>query len=156
MNYYITDSSGRITSFAPYKFDDHCEETEREIIRVGGELMFTDEISPENLVKLKEEKVNVLWENYKKHQQKYVDAEDLTLATLCASHGSVKGKAVQLWVMGLWSQYYSIKDVIQSAADRTALESIDLTAESYGAPLYTIRELNEEAAAALNLETQGA
>ena len=156
MNYYITDSDGRITSFAHYKFDKKCEETEREIIRVGGELMFADAIRLENLVKLKEEKINVLWENYKKHQQKYVDAEDLTLATLCASQGSVKGKSVQMWVMGLWAQYYTVKDAVFASADRTVLDAVDLTAESYGPPPYTIRELNEEAAATLNLETQGA
>jgi hypothetical protein len=108
------------------------------------------------LAELKAEAEKKLWSNYKKYQQKYVDAEDLTLATLCASQGSVKGKAVQLWVMDLWARYYTAKDAVFAAADRTALDAVDLTAESYGPPPYTIRELNEEAAAALNLETQGA
>ena len=98
---------------------------------------------------LKAQAVNRLWRNYKAHQQKYVDAEDLTLATLCASQGSVKGSAVQLWVMNLWAQYYTVKDAISEAETEEALAVIDLTAESYGEPPYTIRELNEEAAAFL-------
>ena len=35
--------------------------------------------------------VDQLWTNYKSHQQKYVDPEDLTLATVCAANGSAKG-----------------------------------------------------------------
>lgn len=93
--------------------------------------------------------VNNLWKNYKAHQQKYVDAEDLTLATTCAANGSEKGSAVQLWVMSLWAQYYTVKDMISAAETEEALAEIDLTAESYGEPPYTIRELNEEAAAFL-------
>lgn len=93
--------------------------------------------------------VNKLWRNYKAHQQKYVDAEDLTLATLCAANGSEKGSAVQLWVMNLWAQYYTVRDAITAAETSDALAVIDLTAESYGEPPYTIRELNEEAAAFL-------
>ena len=101
------------------------------------------------LDELKAQAVNQLWRNYKAHQQKYVDAEDLTLATLCASQGSVKGSAVQLWVMNLWAQYYTVKDAISEAETEEAMAAIDLTAESYGEPPYTIRELNEEAAAFL-------
>ena len=93
--------------------------------------------------------VNRLWRNYKVHQQKYVDAEDLTLATLCASQGSAKGSAVQLWVMNLWAQYYTVRDAISAAGTEEELAAIDLGAEWYGEPPYTIRELNEEAAAFL-------
>ena len=101
------------------------------------------------LDELKAQAVNQLWRNYKAHQQKYVDAEDLTLATLCASQGSAKGSAVQLWVMNLWAQYYTVRDAITVAGTEEELSAIDLTAESYGEPPYTIRELNEEAAAFL-------
>lgn len=101
------------------------------------------------LDELKAQAVNRLWRNYKTYQQKYVDAEDLTLATLCASQGSAKGSAVQLWVMNLWAQYYTVRDAITAAGTSDALAAIDLTAESYGEPPYTIRELNEEAAAFL-------
>lgn len=101
------------------------------------------------LNELKSKAIYVLWSNYKAHQQKYVDAEDLTLATLCAAKGSEKGSAVQLWVMSLWAQYYTVRDAISEAETEEALSAIDLTAESYGEPPYTIRELNEEAAAFL-------
>lgn len=101
------------------------------------------------LDELKEQAVNQLWRNYKAHQQKYVDAEDLTLATLCASKGSEKGSVVQLWVMSLWAQYYTVRDAISEAETEEALSAIDLGAEWYGEPPYTIRELNEEAAAFL-------
>lgn len=98
------------------------------------------------LDELKERAVNQLWRNYKAHQQKYVDAEDLTLATLCASKGSEKGSAVQMWVMSLWAQYYTVRDAITEAGTEEALSAIDLRAEGFGEPPYTIRELNEEAA----------
>ena len=90
-----------------------------------------------------------LWENYKGFQTRYVDAEDLTLAVLCASHGSLNGAAVQSWVMGLWQTYYGVKDRIAAAADAAELDAIDLAPDAYGPPPYTIRELNEEAARAL-------
>ena len=101
------------------------------------------------LDELKASAVNKLWRNYKAHQQKYVDAEDLTLATTCAANGSEKGAAVQLWVMQLWAQYYTVKDAITAAETSDALAAIDLTADAFGEPPYTIRELNEEAAAFL-------
>lgn len=97
---------------------------------------------------------NTLWKNYKSHQTKYVDAEDLTLASLCAAGGSAKGKAVQMWVMGLWTQYYTVKDLITTASTKEVLDTINLTATAYGEPPYTIRELNEEAAAVLATETE--
>lgn len=125
--------------------------------RIGMELMDVEQAETgewylegraprKTLDELKAQAVNRLWRNYKTYQQKYVDAEDLTLATLCASQGSVKGSAVQLWVMNLWAQYYTVRDAITAAETSDALAAIDLTAESYGEPPYTIRELNEEAA----------
>lgn len=101
------------------------------------------------LAERKEEAYSQLWSNYKAHQTRYVDAEDLTLATTCAAYGSEKGKAVQMWVMGLWARYYEVKDAVAAAETAEALAAIDLTAEAVGVPPYTIRELNEEAAAYL-------
>jgi hypothetical protein len=95
----------------------------------------------------KEEAAERLWNNYKSYQRAQVDPEDLTLAALCASNGSLKGKGVQGWVMMLWEQYYSVRDEINAAATPEALEAINLAADVCGNPPYTIRELNEEAAA---------
>lgn len=106
------------------------------------------------LDELKDQAVNKLWQNYKAHQQKYVDAEDLTLATTCAANGSEKGAAVQMWVMTLWAQYYTVRDAITEAETADALAAIDLTADAFGEPPYTIRELNEEAAAYLAAKNQ--
>ena len=92
--------------------------------------------------------VATLWGNYKAHQQKYVDPEDLTLAVVCAAKGSAKGAAVQAWVLALWAAYYQVKDAIEAAADADALAAINLAPDSSNVPPYTIRELNEEAAAA--------
>ncbi|MPM97030.1 hypothetical protein SDC9_144201 [bioreactor metagenome] len=89
-----------------------------------------------------------LWRNHKAHQQRYVDAEDLTLAVVCAAAGSAKGAAVQSWVMQLWARYYQVRDAVEAAADAEALAAIDLSADGCGEPPFTIRELNEEAAAA--------
>ncbi len=93
--------------------------------------------------------VDQLWTNYKSHQQKYVDPEDLTLATVCAANGSAKGAAVQAWVMRLWADYYQVRDRIDAAHDIGELGSINLAPDPENVPPYTIRELNEEAAAAL-------
>ena len=54
----------------------------------------------------KKEAARRLWENYKSFQTQYVDAEDLTLAVVCANGGSAKGKAVMMWVMNIWFVYY--------------------------------------------------
>lgn len=97
------------------------------------------------LAELKEEAYNTLWNNYKTYQQTYVDAEDLTLAVVCANGGSQKGAAIQMWVMNLWAQYYSVKDAITAAETEDVLSTINLTADAFGQPPYTIRELNEEA-----------
>ena len=94
----------------------------------------------------KEDAVRRLWENYKSFQTKYVDAEDLTLAVVCANGGSAKGKAVMMWVMNLWAAYYQVKDSIAAVESLSDLDAIDLTAAAHTPPPYTIRELNEEAA----------
>ncbi len=101
------------------------------------------------LDELKKRAGATLWSNYKQHQQRYVDAEDLTLATVCAAQGSAKGAAVQQWVMALWSDYYQVRDRIDAAHDIEELGSINLAPDPENVPPYTIRELNEEAAAAL-------
>ena len=98
----------------------------------------------------KEQMYSELWRNYKDFQTRYVDAEDLTLATLCAQNGSAKGAAVQGWVMNLWKHYYEVKDLIKNAETLNELNNIDITTESLSTPLYTIRELNEEAATFLS------
>ena len=94
----------------------------------------------------KEDAFRRLWENYKSFQTKYVDAEDLTLAVVCANGGSAKGKAVMMWVMNLWAAYYQVKDSIAAVESLSDLDAIDLTAAAHTPPPYTIRELNEEAA----------
>lgn len=129
----------------------------------GMKVKVVDGALTADLSDAKEKARKRLWSNYKEHQTTYVDAEDLTLASLCAAGGSVKGKAVQAWVMGLWKQYYTVKDLVDTAENLEALNGLDLTAESYGEPPYTIRELNEEAAAVMandnsgnsNAETEG-
>lgn len=93
-----------------------------------------------------------LWSNYKRHQQKYVDPEDLTLAVVCAAKGSAKGAAVQAWVLSLWAAYYQVKDAIEAAADADALAVINLAPDPSNVPPHTIRELNEEATAAIATE----
>ena len=98
---------------------------------------------------LKDEMYYYLWKNYKDFQTKYVDAEDLTLATLCAQGGSEKGIAVQMWVMNLWKHYYEVKDMIVNAETLEELKAIDISTTTLEAPPYTIRELNDEAANAL-------
>lgn len=95
-----------------------------------------------------------LWSNYKRHQQKYVDPEDLTLAVVCAAKGSIKGAAVQAWVLSLWATYYQVKDAIEAAVDADALAAINLVPDAENVPPYTIRELNEEAAAATATEQE--
>lgn len=129
----------------------------------GMKVKVVDGALTADLSDAKEKARKRLWSNYKEHQTKYVDAEDLTLASLCAAGGSVKGKAVQAWVMGLWKQYYTVKDLVDTAENLEALNGLDLTAADCGEPPYTIRELNEEAAAVMaesnsgnsNTETEG-
>lgn len=121
----------------------------------GMKLKVVDGVLAADLSDAKEKARKRLWSNYKEHQTKYVDAEDLTLASLCAAGGSVKGKAVQAWVMGLWKQYYTVKDLVDAAENLEALNGLDLTAADCGEPPYTIRELNEEAAAVMANSNSG-
>lgn len=92
---------------------------------------------------------DTLWSNYKTYQRTYVDPEDLTLANTCAAGGSEKGAAVQQWVLALWAQYYTVKDLLAAAETLEALRAVDISTGSLTPPPYTIRELNEEAAAFL-------
>lgn len=98
--------------------------------------------------------VATLWGNYKAHQQKYVDPEDLTLAVVCAAKGSAKGAAVQAWVLALWAEYYQVKDAVEATTSDEALAAITLAPDAENVPPYTIRELNEEAAAATATEQE--
>lgn len=150
--FYTTDETGKITAAAETKFSDDALETDKTIVYADGALVFEDD--PSVFESQKTAAYDKLWSNYKTFQETYVDAEDLTLAVVCASKGSAKGAAVQMWVMGLWAQYYVVKDQIAAAQSEEALAAIDLTADSFGAPPYTIRELNEEAAAALANSTE--
>ena len=122
---------------------------------IGMKVKVVDGALTADLSDAKEKARKRLWSNYKAHQTKYVDAEDLTLASLCASGGSAKGKAVQAWVMGLWKQYYTVKDLVDAAENLEALNGLDLTAADCGEPPYTIRELNEEAAAVMANSNSG-
>lgn len=90
-----------------------------------------------------------LWSNYKTYQRTYVDPEDLTLANTCAAGGSEKGAAVQQWVLALWARYYEVKDLLAAAETLEALREVDISTAELTPPPYTIRELNEEAAAFL-------
>lgn len=117
---------------------------------IGVPLKVVDGALTADMTGAKAKACNTLWKNYKAFQTKYVDAEDLTLASLCASGGSAKGKAVQAWVMGLWQTYYAVKDQLEAVQDLEGLNAIELTADGYGTPPYTIRELNVEASAVMN------
>ena len=95
---------------------------------------------------------DTLWSNYKTYQRTYVDPEDLTLANTCAAGGSEKGAAVQQWVLTLWAQYYTVKDQLAAAETLEALRAVNISTDNLTPPSYTIRELNEEAAAFLAQE----
>lgn len=110
---------------------------------VGGEWL------PQSVEELREQLGETLWSNYKTYQRTYVDPEDLTLANTCAAGGSAKGAAVQQWVLALWAQYYTVKDQLAAAETLEALREVDISTGSLTPPPYTIRELNEEAAATL-------
>ena len=110
---------------------------------VGGEWL------PQSVEELRAQLENQLWVNYKAYQREYVDPEDLTLANTCAAGGSEKGAAVQQWVLALWAQYYTVKDQLAAADTLEALRAVDISTDALTPPPYTIRELNEEAAATL-------
>lgn len=113
---------------------------------VGGEWL------PQSVEELREQLGETLWSNYKTYQRTYVDPEDLTLANTCAAGGSAKGAAVQQWVLALWAQYYTVKDLLAAAETLEALRAVDISTDALTPPPYTIRELNEEAASALAQE----
>ena len=110
---------------------------------VGGEWL------PQSVEELRAQLENQLWGNYKAYQREFVDPEDLTLANTCAAGGSEKGAAVQQWVLALWSRYYEVKDQLAAAETLEALRAVDISTATLTPPPYTIRELNEEAAATL-------
>ncbi len=101
---------------------------------------------------LREQLDETLWSNYKSYQRTYVDPEDLTLANTCAAGGSEKGAAVRQWVLALWARYYEVKDLLAAAETLEALRAADISTATLTPPPYTIRELNEEAAAFLAQE----
>ena len=98
----------------------------------------------QSLDQLKDKCYNQLWRNYKTYQEKYVDAEDLTLASIGSLAGSEKCIAVRNWVMLLWKKYYIKKDQIAAAQTNEEINNIDLSANDCGISPYTIRELNDE------------
>lgn len=51
-------------------------------------------------------------------------------------------------MLALWAEYYQVKDAVAAAASAEALAAITLAPGAENVPPYTIRELNEEAAAA--------
>lgn len=93
----------------------------------------------------KDTRCNKLWKNYKAFQTKYVDAQDLTLASLCSAKGSTMGQSIQMWVMGLWRKYYTVKDAIMACTSSAQLQKINIQVQ-YDLPPYTIRQLNDQAA----------
>lgn len=103
----------------------------------------------QSVEELREQLGETLWSNYKTYQRTYVDPEDLTLANTCAAGGSEKGAAVRQWVLALWAQYYTVKDQLAAAETLEALRAVDISTDALTPPPYTIRELNEEAAATL-------
>ena len=92
----------------------------------------------------KDRAINQLWSNYKTFQRRYVDPEDLTLATTLSLANKPKGTAVRNWVFQLWDAYYIMKGQIENATTVDIIENVDL-AVTIGAPPYTIKQLNEEA-----------
>lgn len=102
------------------------------------------ENSDQKLQDLKDKTIHYLWSNYKAFQRRYVDPEDLTLATTLSLANKPKGTAIRNWVFQLWDAYYIMKGQIENATSVDVIENIDL-AVTVGAPPYTIKQLNEEA-----------
>ena len=59
---------------------------------------------------------------------------------------------MQQWVLALWAKYYEVKDLLAAAETLDALREVDISTDELTTPPYTIRELNEEAAAFLAKE----
>lgn len=102
------------------------------------------ENSEQKLQDMKNRAINQLWSNYKAFQRKYVDPEDLTMASTLALAKKPKGIAVRNWVFLLWDAYYVVKAQIVNATSVDAVNAIDISVK-LGIPPYTIKELNEEA-----------
>ena len=158
---YVTDNRGKTL----YSFDDSRQTSVMSNI-LGADVpegwTLTPPPDPENkytfsggqwveqsVEELRAQLENQLWGNYKTYQRTYVDPEDLTLANTCAAGGSAKGAAVQQWVLALWAQYYTVKDQLAAAETLEALRAVNISTDNLTPPPYTIRELNEEAAATL-------
>lgn len=103
-----------------------------------------NEDSEHKLQDKKDRAINQLWSNYKAFQRRYVDPEDLTLATTLSLANQPMGTAVRNWVFQLWDAYYILKGQIENATTVDVIENIDL-AVTVDAPPYTIKQLNEEA-----------
>ena len=125
------------------------QETGREIITGADGLPELSDQPEPTVEELRKQLGDTLWSNYKSYQRTYVDPEDLTLANTCAAGGSEKGAAVQKWVLALWAKYYEVKDLLAAAETLEALRAVDISTATLTPPPYTIRELNEEAAAFL-------
>lgn len=86
-----------------------------------------------------EEKSHSLWASYKRYQQKYVDGEDLTLASLMMLQGNLKGKSLTFWVQKLWLNYYHQKALLLAGQPYSADPAINVPP-----PDYTIAQLNQD------------
>ena len=99
-----------------------------------------------SLEQVRAKRVASLWIAYKNYQRSQVDPEDLTLAAQCAASGSLKGAAVQQWVLQLWGDYYKVKMSMLSAESNDVLMMIPINPARCGTIPYSIAELNLEAA----------
>lgn len=103
------------------------------------------ELPQDELDALKASKINLLWRNYKQHQTKFIDAEDLILATTLSMAGKPKGTAVRNWVQSLWTAYYIEKDKLETATKAADFTIVKFCPDAIGEPPFSIRELNLEA-----------
>lgn len=102
------------------------------------------EFTDDELEKYKEQKKYFLWKSFKQYQQKYVDAEDLILASMLSINGNQKGTAVRNWVQNLWLKYYEEKNKIESLTPSSNFGIINYDPSVCGFPTYSIYELNQE------------
>lgn len=101
------------------------------------------ENSAQKLQDMKNRAINQLWSNYKAFQRRYVDPEDLTLATTLSLANQPMGTAVRNWVFQLWDEYYVAKSLLEEAQTVDEINAIDVSVK-LDAPPYTIKQLNEE------------
>lgn len=102
------------------------------------------EFTIDELNEYKEQRKFYLWKIFKQYQQKYVDAEDLILATTLSMNGNSKGTAVRNWVQNLWFKYYEEKHKLESLTPSSDFSSINYDPSICGSPEYSIYELNQE------------